>query len=81
MKIPGDLPKWLFTFALLGAILWWSRFLVLTVKETINNPSPGDVVAVAGVGVLLGAMITWAGQTVSYWFRKSPPKDGTSAGG
>lgn len=77
----GDVPKWAYSFALLGVTLWWARFLVLTIKEALAQPTEANIIEVAGVGVLLGALITWNATIVQYWFRKSPPKDGTSSGG
>ena len=77
----GDIPKWIYTFTLLVATLWWARFLVLTVKGVITQPTELGIIEVAGVGVLLGALLSWNANIVQYWFRKAPPKDGTSSGG
>lgn len=68
----GDLPKWVYTFFLLIATLWWARFLVVVVREAIAQPNAERILGVAGVGVLLGALITWNGVTNTYWFRKKP---------
>ena len=76
----GDAPKWVYSFVLLFLTLGWSGFLVWLVRKTIATPSALSVVEVSGVGVLLGALITWNQSIVSYWFRKAPPKDGTSGG-
>ncbi len=31
----------------------------------------GDIIMVAGTGVLLGALIGWVGNVNQYWFRKA----------
>ena len=77
----GDTPKWVYSFVLLFLTLGWAGFLVWLVKDTIANPNAVKVIEVTGVSALLGALITWNQSIVSYWFRKAPPKDGTSAGG
>ena len=67
--------KWLYTFFLLIVTLGWAVFLVFTVWDAITfGPEPLDVVAAAGVGVLLGALIAWNGTVNQYWFRKKGPK-------
>ena len=68
----GDLPKWLYTFFLLVATLWWARFLVSVVRQTIAQPTGDKIIEVAGVALFLGALITWNGVTNTYWFRKQP---------
>jgi hypothetical protein len=72
----GDNWKWIFTFFVLSITIGWAVFLVETVKNAANNPTSGGVIEASGVGVLLGALITWVGITVNYFFRKKPPTDG-----
>ena len=61
--------KWLYTFVMLFATIAWAYYL-LTVTLKSDN-----VVEAAGVGVLLGSLITWTGMTVNYYFRKKSPPD------
>lgn len=66
--------KWAYTFVLLGATLGWAIFLVFVVWNALmRGPEPSDVIAAAGVGVLLGALIAWNGNVNQYWFRKKNP--------
>lgn len=67
--------KWAYTFTLLLLTLAWCVFLAFFVYSAITTgPEAVDVVAAAGVGVLLGALIAWNGNVNQYWFRKKSPK-------
>ncbi len=78
--LKGDIPKWVYTFLLLLLTIGWARFLVKVIQDTLADPNVAKIMEVSGVSVLLGALIVWNGTVNSYWFRKAPPKDGTSAG-
>jgi len=68
--------KWLYTFFLLIVTLGWAVFLVFIVWDALTfGPEPVDVVAAAGVGVLLGALIAWNGNVNQFWFRKKSPEE------
>lgn len=64
--------KWVYTFFLLIITILWAMFCVWTVKKAMSNPTPVSVLEVAGVGPLLGALITWCGDVKQFWFRKQP---------
>ena len=65
--------KWVYTFILLFLTILWAAFCVKTVKEAMAAPTAMTVLEVAGVGPLLGALITWCGDVKQFWFRKSTP--------
>lgn len=69
--------KWIYTFVLLSALIGWAMFLVFIVKGAVTAPEPVDVIAAAGVGVLLGALIVWNGNINKHWFggEKKPPEE------
>lgn len=71
----GDKMKWLYTFVLLGVTIGWARFCVLVVLDTMAAPTPIGVLEVAGVTVLLGALISWNANVNQYWFRKKAPAE------
>lgn len=76
MKDFTDKMKWVYTFALLVLTLAWAVFLALFVYHAMTSgPEPVDVVAGAGIGVLLGALIAWNGNVNQHWFRKKVPEE------
>jgi len=78
LEMKKDIVKWIYTFFLLTATIGWSAFCVLTIKSALSAPTQQNVLEVAGVTVLLGALITWCGNVNQYWFRKKdPPADNT----
>ncbi len=78
--LKGDYPKWVYTFLLLLITIGWAGFLVKVIESTLADPNAAKIIEVSGVSVLLGALITWNVTVNGYWFRKAPPKDGTSSG-
>ncbi|GAH77322.1 unnamed protein product [marine sediment metagenome] len=61
---------------LMIVMLGWAVFLVFIVWDALTSgPEPVDVVAAAGVGVLLGALIAWNGNVNQFWFRKKSPEE------
>ena len=66
--------KWVYTFFLLIVTIGWSVFCVLVVKNALAEPTEQGILQVAGVTVLLGALIGWNAIVVQYWFRKKTPE-------
>lgn len=69
----GDIPKWLYTFALLASTLWWAYHTLDVAKTLPAQPSGGNIFELTGVSMLLGALITWSSTIIMHWFRKAPP--------
>ena len=68
-----DKLKWLFTFTLLGATIGWGVFTVLIVKDAMVTPNSANVLESAGAGVVTGALVSWTGLVIQFWFRKKSP--------
>ena len=62
--------RWLFTFTLLGATVGWAVFTVLIVQDAMAQPNSANVLESAGAGVVTGALVSWTGNVVQFWFRK-----------
>lgn len=71
----GDLPKWVYTFVLLGATLAWAWFAVNIVAATLASPTSLGVLETSGASTLLGALIAWNANVNQFWFRKAAPKE------
>jgi len=71
----GDKFKWLYSFALLVITMIWAAFCVATVVQNMNYPTAEGILGASGTGILLGALITWNAQIVTFWFRKKAPTD------
>lgn len=68
----SDKAKWVYTFFLLLVTIGWAAFCVITIRDAVTTPTSTSVLEVAGVTVLLGALIAWNGNVNQYWFRKKP---------
>ena len=68
-----DKAKWVYTYVLLLVTIGWAVFCVLTIKNALATPTQLSVLEVAGVTVLLGALIAWNANVNQYWFRKKKP--------
>ena len=66
--------KWVYTFMLLGATIWWGYFCLNTITAAMTEPTQGNVLAVAGVSGLMGALLTWNALIIQHWFRKKTPE-------
>lgn len=75
-----DIIKWAFTFTVLFATLWWGKFCIDTAAGFISSGTISGLDGVLGLlkGAIEGALITWTGLCVQFFFRKSPS---TSTGG
>lgn len=71
----GDLPKWLFTFTLLLVIIGWAFVCLQVVSNSLQSPTPSDILATAGVSGVMGSLLTWETLMIQYWFRKAAPKE------
>jgi hypothetical protein len=73
-----DIPKWVLTFVMLFATLWWGKFCIETAVSFIQASQISGLEAVLGLlkGAIEGAMITWMGLMVQFWFRKKPSEGG-----
>lgn len=71
-----DIIKWLFTFTVLFATLWWGKFCIDTFVGFAQAPEVNSAEAILGMikGAIEGALITWTGLCVQFFFRKSPSK-------
>jgi hypothetical protein len=69
-----DIFKWVYTFVVLFATLWWGKFCIDTFAGFAQMPEVSSAEAILGMikGAIEGALITWTGLTVQFWFRKSP---------
>ena len=76
----SDIVKWVYSFVLLGATVWWAKFCVDTVRAALLQPTPIDVLAVAGVSGFLGALVSWNVIVIQHWFRKKSPDKEVSSG-
>jgi len=65
--------KWVYTFFLLIATIGWAVFCVIIVRNALTAPTQLGILEVAGVTVLLGALIAWNANVNQYWFRKKTP--------
>lgn len=70
----GDGMKWAYTFFLMLLTIGWAAFCVVTIKDALAMPTQQNVLEVAGVTVLLGALISWNALIVQFWFRKKSPQ-------
>lgn len=75
----ADKMKWVYTFFLLLVTIGWAAFCVFVAKEAMASPTATGILEVAGVTVLLGALIAWNANVNQYWFRKSTPDKKTPA--
>lgn len=73
--MPYKLVKWSYAFAMLGATLFWAYVSLNRLEQALATGLPTDVLVSSVVSVLLGALITWEGQVVTFYFRKSGPDD------
>lgn len=69
--------KWVFTFTMIFITIAWAVFTVFIVRDVAlkvntNEIQQIDVIAVAGAGTLMGALIGWDTLIIQYWFRKKP---------
>jgi hypothetical protein len=69
----GDIPKWIYTFALLGATLWWAYHTLDVAKTLPVQPSGANIFELTGTSMLLGALVSWISTIIMHWFRKAPP--------
>ena len=75
--------KQAYAFTNLALVTFWAIFLlVIVIRAYLIAPGLGDIVAAAGVGVLLGAFITWNSNINQHYFRKrqdesKPPEEPT----
>ena len=69
--------KQLFAFTMLAATIGWAVFAVLITKATMAQPTATGVLEVAGMGVVIGALITWTSSVVQFFYRKKGPDEGT----
>ena len=74
---PRDLAKWIYTYVLLLCTIGWAVFCVIIIKNATATPTSTSVLEVAGVTVLLGALIAWNANVNQYWFRKKTPTEPT----
>jgi len=68
-----DRWKWVYTYVLLAGTIGWARFCVTVVLKALETKADTDILAAAGVGTLLGAMIAWCANVNQFWFRKKGP--------
>lgn len=71
----ADWMKWVYSFVLLSVVCWWGAFCVETVKWAIANKAEADIIAAAGVSVMLGVLLAMLKDINQFWFRKSKPKE------
>ena len=74
MKL-ADGMKWVYTFVLLAATLWWARYCVEVVRLALMTKESIDILSVAGVSSLLGVLVTLNVNVNQHWFRKKTPED------
>ena len=67
--------KWIYTFVLLAATLWWARYCVEVIRLALATQSTMDILSVAGVSSLLGVLVTLNVNVNQHWFRKKTPED------
>lgn len=68
-----DIIKWGFTFTMVGVTVGWGVFSVNTIMTAMQLPiAANDVLAAAGVGTFMGALLAWDTLMVQFWFRKKP---------
>ncbi len=77
MKNTKEKMKWLYTFYLFTITMLWAAFLVWFVWNASAAPQPVDMLAASGVGVLLGALLSWNANVNKHWFggEKKPPEE------
>ena len=75
--------KQAYAFTNLALVTFWAIFLLaIVIKAYLIAPGISDIVAAAGVGVLLGAFITWNTNINQHYYRKrqdesKPPEEPT----
>ena len=71
MRLTEGLMKWIYTFVLLGATIWWAVFTVQAVDSAIDYlGDPSKILEASGASLLMGALIVWNGNVNQHWFRK-----------
>ncbi len=70
-----DRWKWAYTYILLAFTIGWARFCVNVVLKALETKADIDILATAGAGTLLGALIAWCANVNMFWFRKKAPKE------
>jgi hypothetical protein len=65
--------RWFYTFFLLLATLGWGYLLLWTVEKAVVSKATIDIIGTAGVGTMLGVLLTLNVNVNQFWFRKKPP--------
>lgn len=66
--------KWRFAFFVVAVTVGWAAFTVWITWRAVCMANTPDIIGAAGAGVLLGAMINWAGNIVQFYFRRAKPE-------
>ena len=72
--------RWLYTFILLLATIGWGYLLLWTVERAVASKATVDIIGTAGVGTMLGVLLTLNVNVNQFWFRKKSPDEPTSNG-
>lgn len=76
--------KQTYAFTNLGMVMFWGIVLLaVVIRAFLVAPGVGDVVAAAGVGALMGALIVWNTNINQHYYRKGrliEPDSGTTEG-
>lgn len=72
--LKGDGPRWLYAFAMLFITVGWAAYVLQVVRWTIKEPDIANILQLAGVSAVQGALNTLLTLTVQFFFRKAPPR-------
>jgi len=72
--------RWLYTFTLLLATIGWGYLLLWTVEKAIASHATVDIIGTAGVGTMLGVLLTLNVNVNQFWFRKKSPDEPAGGG-
>jgi len=73
--------RWLYTFILLLATIGWGYLLLWTVERAVASKATVDIIGTAGVGTMLGVLLTLNVNVNQFWFRKKSPDEPAGNGG
>ena len=70
--------RWVYTLVLLLATIGWGYLLLWTVEKAVVSKAGVDIIGTAGVGTMLGVLLTLNVNVNQFWFRKKSPDESAS---
>ncbi|HUV52894.1 MAG TPA: hypothetical protein VMW64_07450 [Dehalococcoidia bacterium] len=67
--------RWAYTFVLLFTTLGWAYFLIKSVEWAVAAKTDVSIIEAAGVGTVLGVLLTLNVNVNQFFFRKRPSTD------